>query len=109
MSNESNLSRTMPKRSDRLQIPALGEYYGDLLTIDARINARTEPQQANSLLCSKLQEREQRIRDRVGYLADKRGKSFEDMWDELLTGDFEPLSPDEYKVLREQLQDEAEG
>lgn len=103
---ESKMSRIMPKRSERLQIPALGEYYGDLLAIDAAINARTEPQQASSLLCSKLQEREDRIRDRVSYLASKRRKSFEEMWDEILTGKFEPLSPDEYKALKEQFNDE---
>lgn len=96
---ESKLSR-MPKRSERLQIPALGEYYGDLLAIDAVINARTEPQQANSLLCSKLQERESKIRERVQYLAAKRKVTFEEMWDSILLGDFEPLSPDEYRAIK---------
>lgn len=55
----------MPKKSERLQIPPLGEWYQDLLRFDAVINDRIEPSQASALLCAKLQERESRIRERV--------------------------------------------
>jgi hypothetical protein len=89
----------MPKRSERLQIPALGEWYQDLLKIDAAINDRSEPMQANSLLCAKLQEREPKIRERVKYLADKRKISVPEMWDQLLTGSFERITPEEYAEL----------
>ena len=90
----------MPKKSERLQIPPIGEWYQDLLTIDAAINDRSEPTQASGLLCAKLQEREAKIRERVQYLARKRGLTFDEMWDNILTGKFEKLSPDEYAEMK---------
>ncbi len=57
----------------------LGEYYQDLLTIDAFIAGRTASAQAGSLLCAKLQEREPRIKERLEYLANKRGITVEDL------------------------------
>lgn len=89
----------MPKKSERLQIPSLGEWYGDLLAVDARINDRSEPTQAHSLLCSKLQEREDRIKARVVYLAQKRGISFDEMWQQLATGAYEAISPKEWAEM----------
>ena len=89
----------MPKKSERLQIPSLGEWYGDLLAVDARINDRSEPTQAHALLCSKLQEREARIKERVDYLARKRGISSEEMWRQLVTGEYEKISPDEWAEM----------
>jgi hypothetical protein len=91
--------KPMPKKSERLQIPSLGEWYGDLLAIDARINERSEPNQAHSLLCSKLQEREERIKKRVEYLAQKRGIASEEMWKQLVTGTFEPITPKEWAEM----------
>lgn len=88
------------KPPERLQIPTIGEWYDDLLRIDAAINDRSFPQQAATLLCAKLQEREDRIRSRVDYLAQKRGISFQQMWDDLLTGEFEKLSPEEFAELK---------
>ncbi len=55
--------------------------------------------QANSLLCAKLQERESKIRERVKYLAGKRKISLQEMWDQLLTGSFERITPEEYTEL----------
>lgn len=78
----------MPKKSTRLQLPALGEVYSDLLTLDSAINGRSEPMQAQSLLCAKLQEREERINERVRYLAAKRGISFEEMRSRILDGKY---------------------
>jgi hypothetical protein len=92
----------MPKKSDRLQIPPLGEWYQDLLRIDAVINDRSEPSQASALLCAKIQERESRIRERVQYLANKRGITFEEMWDAILTGTYDKLTPEEYATLKEE-------
>jgi hypothetical protein len=73
------------RREERLQIPALGEYYDDLLDIDAELNSRTKVQQAQSLLSEKLQERIPGIRERVQYLADKKGVTFDQMWGEILS------------------------
>lgn len=84
----------MPRR-ERFSIAPLGEYYRDLLEVDSWINARTASTQANSLLCAKLQEREQRIEERLAYLAKKRGISSDEMRIQILKGEAEDLSPGE--------------
>ncbi len=92
-------------KDDRITLSTLGEYYRDLLEVDARINDKTISAQAANLLCVRLMQREQQIRDRVAYLARKRGLAYETMWDDLLTGDYTKLSPEEYKDLRDHLPD----
>lgn len=85
----------MGKQRDRFSISALGEWYRDLLAIDAWINARTDSAQANSLLCAKLQERESRIKERVEYLAKKRGVDPEILWQQIIKGTAKEVSGDE--------------
>lgn len=96
----------MPRKDERLAIPALGEYYNDLLTVDAWVNSRTKVVQAQSLLCAKLQERDKLIKERVEYLAKKRGITFDQMWAEILNGTAQKIVPGEgegleYKPLDE--------
>ncbi|MBD2156251.1 hypothetical protein [Leptolyngbya sp. FACHB-16] len=86
-------------RDDRPRIANLGEWYEDLLQVDSVINARTVAQQATSLLCAKLQEREERIKKRVQYLAVKRGVSFEEMWLQILKGEYRKLTAEEMAEL----------
>jgi len=86
--------KAMPRR-ERFSIAPIGEFYTDLLTVDSWINARTNSTQATSLLCAKLQEREAKIKERVAYLAKKRGISSDDMWMQILKGQAEDLTPDE--------------
>jgi hypothetical protein len=86
-------------KDDRPRIAAMGEWYEDLLRVDSQINGRSEAQQATSLLCAKLQEREPKIKERVRYLAAKRGVSFEEMWVLLLKGDYEKLTAEELAEL----------
>ena len=76
----------MADRPERFQIQ-LGEYYADLLKLDAWINGRTKSLQAGSLLGAKMQEREAKIFERIRYLAEKRGITFEDLRDQILNGD----------------------
>ena len=57
-------STTMAK-DDRQRISNIGEWYEDLLRVDAAINGRSEALQASSLLCAKLQERQEKIMQRV--------------------------------------------
>jgi hypothetical protein len=64
----------------------LGEYYQDLLTIDAFIAGRTPSAQAGSLLGAKLQEREPKIKERLQYLANKRGVTVEELTASILNG-----------------------
>jgi hypothetical protein len=95
------LERMVMARRERFSIAPIGEFYRDLLEIDAWINARTASTQANSLLCGKLQEREDRIKDRVAYLAKKRGISPDEMWVQILKGEAQDLNPDEIQPLDE--------
>jgi len=83
-------------RRERFSIAPIGEFYRDLLEIDSWINARTASTQANSLLCAKLQEREPKIRERVAYLARKRGISPDEMMLQILKGEAVDLMPDEF-------------
>lgn len=82
-------------RKERFSIAAIGEYYRDILEVDAWVNARTASTQATSLLCAKLQEREPRVRERVAYLAQKRGISTDEMWNQILKGTAVKLAPSE--------------
>jgi hypothetical protein len=88
-------------RRERFSIAPIGEYYRDLLEVDAWINARTASTQANSLLCAKLQEREERISERLGYLARKRGITPDEMRAQILKGEAVDLAPDEIKEPEE--------
>lgn len=88
-----------PYKSDRIYASGLGEYYRDVLKIEATLKQRTEPIEAGSLLCAKLQERAPKREAMVQYMADKRGISFREMWNLLLNG--EPLSAEEISGLEE--------
>lgn len=91
----------MSPKDDRLRIASIGEYYEDLLEIDSSLTGRTPATQAASLLCAKLQEREPKIKERIRYLAAKRGVSFEEMWLKVLQKDYEKLSPEELTEIQE--------
>lgn len=75
-------------KSDRIYASGIGEYYRDALKIEAALKQRSEPIEAGSLLCAKLQEREEKRIKMVRYMAQKRGIEFEQMWDLLLRGEF---------------------
>ena len=96
--NTSRMAAEMAA-DDRPRIASMGEYYADLIAIDAAINRRSLAQQATSLLCAKLQQRKDLIHERVNYLAAKRGISFEAMWLQLLKGEYEPLTSDELEAV----------
>lgn len=97
----------MPKEKipTRLQIPALGEFYDDLLELDAWIRGNSKPAQASSLLCAKLQEREERIERRLAYLAKKRGIDKEEMRALILRGEAEKLAPEEIPLPSDLIDD----
>ena len=79
----------MIRKDGRLTVSPLGEFYEDLLKVDSWINARTIASQANSLLCAKLMQRQAEIRDRISYLAIKRGISADELWTQILNGEAE--------------------
>jgi hypothetical protein len=91
----------MPKKDDRLYLAPLGEQYEDLLAIDAFLAGNSIPQQGKSSLSAYLKQKKPYIEEGVKYLARKRGITFEEMWDLILTGQTEKLSSEEYKELLE--------
>ena len=86
------------RKDDRIVISSIGEYYNDLLTIDAWIRDNTKAAQASSLLCSKLQEREERIKERIEYLAKKRGITSDELWVQILKGNARKIDADEISI-----------
>lgn len=80
---------------ERMRIRGLGEYYEDLLKLDAQINDRSAAEQATSLLCAKLQEREPKIVERLQYLADKRGISVSEIRTQILKGKYQKIKPED--------------
>lgn len=93
--------QAMAKRDDRLVIAPLGEAYEDLLAIDAFLAGNSVPQQGKSSLSAYLKQKKPYIEEGVRYLARKRQITFEEMWDLILTGQVDKLSPEEYRELLE--------
>lgn len=91
----------MPKPTDRQYISYLGEYYDDCWTIEAELKGKTKTAEGASLLCAKLQERDEKRNKMVQYLADKRGISFKEMWNQILIGKYTPLTSDELAKIQE--------
>ena len=70
----------------RIALPPIGEYYSDMLLYDSFITGRSQSMQASSLLCAKLQEREQKIEARLEYLAEKRNISVSELKKQIRDG-----------------------
>lgn len=68
-------------------LPDLGEYYSDMLAIEAWIKERPVATEAANLLCAKLQEREATRNAKLDHLASKRGISREELIQMILKGD----------------------
>ena len=78
-----------------------------MLTVDAWVNGRTKVVQAQSLLCAKLQERDKLIKERVEYLAKKRGITFDEMWEQILNNTAQKIVPGEGEGLEYKPGDEG--
>jgi hypothetical protein len=98
-SNSTN--EEMPKATERQYISYVGEFYDDAWTVEAVLKGRTKTAEGASLFCAKLQEREDKRNRMVQYLADKRGITFKQMWMQILTGKYEPLSNEELARIAE--------
>ena len=98
---DKTLSSTLSSMAtDRFYISALGEHYSDCLKVEAFIKGRTMASEGNSLLCSKLMEREVKRNEIVAYLAKKRNITPEQFWDDILTGEAKPLNEEEFREFR---------
>lgn len=98
----------MAKMKDgQVVVSGVGEWYLDMLAIDAWINSRSIGAQASGLLCTKVQEREARIKERLAYLAEKRKISVKELTNQILTGQAVRLMPHEV-VLEDTEQADSE-
>jgi hypothetical protein len=86
------------KVPNKLQLVGLGEVYNDLLMIDSWMNNDSPTSQARSLLRSKLMQREAMIKERVAYLAKKRGTDPDILWLQILKGEAEPIDASEIVI-----------
>jgi len=93
----------MAKKDERLLVSPLGEFYEDLLRVDAWITAQTVAGQGKSLLCAKLMQRQGEIRSRVEYLAAKRGVTADELWTQVLKGNAKKLEAEEIVTPEEQI------
>jgi hypothetical protein len=88
------------KRTGRLQIGALSEFYEDLLRADSFLANNSLASQGKSLLQAYLGQKESKIKERVTYLAKKRNISFDEMWSQIQSGTAEQLTRDELKEIQ---------
>ena len=88
--------------SERFYIAQLGEPYFDMLKVEAWLKRRTMSAEGNSILCSRLMQRESYRHQLVSELARKRGISYEQMWDDILCDRAVPMTPAEYAQLQGQ-------
>lgn len=92
---------SQPKRTGRLQIGALSEFYEDLLRADSFLSNDSMAGQGKVLLQEKLSEKESKIKERIRYLAEKRKISFEDMWNQIQSGTVQQMSKEEFSEIQE--------
>jgi hypothetical protein len=90
-----------PKRTGRLQIGALSEFYEDLLRADSFLANNSLASQGKSLLQAFLSQKEAKIKDRIAYLAAKRNITFEEMWQQIQNGTAQQMSQEELSDLKE--------
>lgn len=89
------------KRTGRLQIGALSEFYEDLLRADSFLANNSLASQGKSLLQSYLGQKEAKIKERITYLAQKRNISFEEMWQQIQSGTAQQMSQEELSELQQ--------
>ncbi len=93
-------TETVADEGKRINIRNLGEYYTDMLRIEAFIKDSAITTQAGSMLRAYLNKRTA-YRDRVvEYLAWKRGISPDDMKMQIISGEAAQLSQEELIELR---------
>jgi len=95
---EKESNKSAMKVPERLQLSGLGEWYKDLLAVDSWINGDTPTSQARSLLRAKLMQREKTVKERIEYLARKRGVDPDRLWLQILKGEAEPIDAGEIKL-----------
>jgi len=93
------------KKTERLTIAGLPEDLEDILTVYAVIQGRSVPQLASSLLTTKIQEKLPKFRERMEYLAAKRGLTYQEFFNQCLTGNYQRMSPTDLEDAQDDTQD----
>lgn len=66
-------------------MPGLSDFYAKILKLDCYISGRTRGIHLHDLVCSKLQEREERIFKRLDFLAEDYGISRDELIRQILS------------------------
>lgn len=74
-------------QTNRLAIPDLGDYFNDMLRLEAILHSRSIAQEVAHLLKLKLTEQQEERTTKIGYLARKRGLDVETMTRKLLAAE----------------------
>lgn len=91
---------------DRLNIRHPGEYYGDMLALEAFLKGgRSLSEEACNLLCARLMQRREIRGEMLEHLARKRGISVEALVEDILKGRAKAIEPEEYKAMPDDSED----
>ncbi len=93
---------------ERLNIRHPGEFYGDMLAIEAFLKGgRSLSEEACNLLCARLMQRREIRGEMLGHLAAKRKITVNALVDQILKGQAISLTPEEYKAMPSDEEPEA--
>lgn len=84
----------------RIQIRDPGEFYSDMLAIEAFLKGgRSLGEEACNLLCARLMQRREIRGEMLEHLSRKRGVTVEALVDSILKGEAAQMSPEEFKAM----------
>jgi len=101
MARKSEKPKSERQLPDSIQIAGLSEFYYDQLVVESWLKGRSIRAEAQSLLQAILYKRIESKRLMLAELARKRGVTVEQLTDDILTGDAEPLSPEQYAAMKD--------
>lgn len=97
----------MAKQQNRIQIRDPGEYYRDVLKIEAYLKGgRALGEEACNLLCARLMQRREIRQDMLNHLAMKRGITADELVLAILADSVPPVSVAEMAELKEKDENE---
>ena len=75
--------------TEKIMLSLTGEFYQDLLTIDAWLEGKPRSTHGANLLGKALNMREQQVKERLEYAAAKRNMTVDELWQAILKGEVE--------------------
>lgn len=86
--------------ADRFFIRHPREWYMDLLQVEAWIKGRSLSDEACNMLCTRLMQREEYRNKALDHLARKRGITREQLVEEILKGEAQQMTAEEYRQVK---------